>query len=69
MGFAFGWCMHAGDDLFRKHFQRPPGAQGEHLGAAGFGMVFTALGAYEIRAIAFKQAPTPQQKALLGLPQ
>ena len=39
------------------------------LGVAGFGMVFTALGAYEIRAIAFKQAPTQQQKALLGLPQ
>ncbi|HUQ29586.1 MAG TPA: hypothetical protein VM051_13410, partial [Usitatibacter sp.] len=38
------------------------------LGAAGFGWVFTALGPFEIRALAFKQAPTAQQKTLLGLP-
>jgi hypothetical protein len=38
------------------------------LRKAGFAWVFVTSGPYEVRALAFKQAPTPEQKALLGLP-
>jgi hypothetical protein len=39
----------------------------ESLRLAGFGWVFVASGPYEIRALAFKQAPTDEQRALLRL--
>jgi len=38
------------------------------LRKAGFEWVFTAGGPYEIRALAFKQDPTPDQRELLRLP-
>jgi hypothetical protein len=38
------------------------------LRAAGFQWVFMASGPYEIRALAFRQAPTDDQRALLRLP-
>jgi hypothetical protein len=38
------------------------------LRAAGFQWVFMGSGPYEIRALAFKQAPTDDQRALMRLP-
>jgi hypothetical protein len=35
---------------------------------AGFPWVFSRPGPYEVRALAFKREPTPDQRALLGLP-
>jgi SAM-dependent methyltransferase len=38
------------------------------LRAAGFPVVFTGPMPYEVSALAFKQEPSPEQRALLGLP-
>ena len=38
------------------------------FGSAGFTHMFAAKAPFEIRAFAFKQEPTPDQLALLGLP-
>lgn len=38
------------------------------LHRAGFTAIFTAPGPYEVKALAFKQAPTPEQRAALRLP-
>jgi Methyltransferase domain len=38
------------------------------LKGAGFGMVFTGSGPFEISALAFKTHPTPEHKAIFGLP-
>ena len=38
------------------------------LRLAGFGWVFMSSGPYAIRALAFRQAPTTEQRSLLGLP-
>ncbi len=38
------------------------------LQSAGFAVVFTGSLPYEVSALAFKAAPSPEQRALLGLP-
>jgi len=38
------------------------------LRAAGFAPVFTSLPLFEVSALAFRQEPTAEQRALLGLP-
>ncbi|MGZ5596937.1 MAG: class I SAM-dependent methyltransferase [Usitatibacter sp.] len=66
----YGWGRQiaaSGNDFYahKNGFTRESLAAA--LRRAGFAWVLVGAGPYEVRALAFKQAPTPEQKALLGL--
>ncbi len=58
----------SGRDFYahKNGFSQP--ALAAALRDAGFAWVFTSPGPYEVRALAFKREPTPEQRALLKLP-
>jgi SAM-dependent methyltransferase len=58
----------SGNDFYAPKNAFTKRSLSEVLRAAGFGWVFVAPGPYEIRALAFRQAPAADQRALLRLP-
>jgi hypothetical protein len=59
----------SGNDFYAHKNGFSHASLGAALRAAGFAWVFMGSRPFAIRALAFRQAPTPEQKALLGLPQ
>jgi hypothetical protein len=67
--YGFGKQIAAsGNDYYAHKTAFTKRSISERLREAGFAFVFVAPGPYEIRALAFRQAPTGDQRALLGLP-
>jgi len=67
--YGFGKQIAASDNDFYAHKNAfTKRSLSERLRDAGFGWVYVAPGPFEIRAIAFLQAPTAEQGALLKLP-
>ena len=65
--YGHGRQLVAGNEYYAHKNAFTQRSLSESLRLAGFGWVFVASGPYEIRALAFKQAPTDEQRALLRL--
>ena len=67
--YGFGKQIAAsGNDFYAHKNAFTKRSLSERLREAGFGWVFVAPGPFEIRALAFRQEPTGDQRKLLGLP-
>jgi SAM-dependent methyltransferase len=69
----YGWSPEierSGNDFFAHKTGFSGKSLGEALLAAGFAEVWNAppFGPYELRALAFKRTPTPEQRRLFGIP-
>jgi SAM-dependent methyltransferase len=69
----YGWGVEierSGNDFFAHKTGFSAKSLGERLLAAGFAEVWNAppFAPYELRALAFKRASTPDQRGLLGIP-
>lgn len=67
----YGWSLkieQSGQDFFAHKTGFTPKSLTKALGASGFSKTFIASAGIEIRALAFKQSPGPEVRALLGLP-
>jgi hypothetical protein len=58
----------SGNDFYAHKNAFSHASLGAALRAAGFQWVFMGAGPYEIRALAFRQAPTSEQRSRLSLP-
>ncbi len=68
--YGFGRLIAAsGNDFYAHKNAFTKRSLSERLREAGFPWVFVAPGPFEIRALAFRQAPTEEQRALLSLPE
>jgi hypothetical protein len=67
----YGWgrqIAESGDDFYAHKNAFTVKSLTQALTGAGFGIVYCARRSFEISSIAFKRAPTAEQKALLKLP-